>query len=205
MTAKAAGALVGGVQHGADEAGLCSRSISAKSGAWSAKRTATMRVPLAACFARAAMQARDRRPRQTDLDDIDSEAAIRSTASAMTCGCMGRSPAVALSVRRPATARTASRMTGAGRAPRAPLCGSFRSMMSAPAARTISASAADVTLARKPVMPAAPLLPLPCVRQSVPSANPRPGARAARRSCRWRSGDSRSRARSCRAAACAAG
>src|SRR5581483_3358274 len=69
-------------------------------------------------------------------------------------GSMGRSPAVALTSARAATAAMHLAIASGASAPRAPLAGSFKSTMSAPAWSARLASPASRTLARNRVMSA---------------------------------------------------
>src|SRR5438270_11762620 len=75
-----------------------------------------------------------------------------SAASRTLSVSIGRSPVTALVGRRAATRVTVSRTMSGDTAPSAPALGSFKSMMSAPAASTSSASAGPVTLASMSVI-----------------------------------------------------
>ena len=79
---------------------------------------------------------------------------LLETAAQMAAGRIGRSPIVALIGTRPAIKcrRRLPRRLRRSTAPSAPCAGSFRSTMSAPAERAVSASATSRTLARKRVM-----------------------------------------------------
>ena len=90
--------------------------------------------------------------KQPELDVVDTAGRALETAPRIASACIGRSPMVALTGTRPAIKSTTDLAVSESTAPSAPCAGSFRSMMSAPARRAISASATSRTLARKRVM-----------------------------------------------------